>query len=226
MTRLNRTRTTLALATAIALAALATAVADFGIYGNNFGSKGEFKEISRSGGGKACDRRYREKAKSMVASVRKGNRTCSFRPPVQGDGPLPNHTVTVEGKVLKKTKKSVRGGAFLTVTVRSGGGDVGYELRIFPKKKRFQLLRTPGGAGFPVTGRDKAVKGINDRNNLRLAARGAKVTAVANGKQLASVDDANPAQVSGAKIRFGMGNRKDKSKPVVATFKRVAVAVP
>jgi hypothetical protein len=227
MTRLSPKGTVLALAVAIVLiAGLATASADFGVYGNDFGSRGEFKEIIRSGGGKACDRRYRKKSKSMVASVRRGRTTCSFRPPVQGDGELPNHTVTVDGKILKRTKKSVRGGAFLEVTVRAGGGGTGYSLRVFPKKHRFELRRTPGSSGFPVDGRDKAIKGINDRNELRVIARGAKVTAEVNGKEVAAVDDANPGQVGGSKVRFAVGNRKRKSKAVIATFKRVGVAVP
>jgi hypothetical protein len=213
-------------ATTLLVAGLATAYADFGVYSNDFGSRGEFKEIIRSGGGKACDRRYRKKSKSMVASVTRGQTTCSFRPPVQGDAPLPNYTVTVDGKVLKKTPKSIRGGAFVEVTVRAGRGDVGYSLRVFPHKHRFELRRTPGGAGFPVRGDDKAIKRINERNALTLAARGATITATVNGKQIAGVDDANPGQVAGSKVRFGVGNRKRKSKRVIATFKRVGVAVP
>lgn len=217
----------LALVAAIVMiAGLATAFADFGVYGNDFGSRGEFKEIIRAGGGKACDRHWRKKGKSMVASVRQGKRTCSFRPPVQGDGPLPNYTATVESKIIKRTPKSVRGGAFVQVTVRAGRGDVGYSLRVFPKKHRFELRRTPGGSGFPVEGRNKAIKRVNERNQLRLMAKGAKITALVNGKELASVDDSNPAQVQGSKIRFGVGNRKQKSKPIIATFQRVGVAVP
>jgi hypothetical protein len=208
------------------IAGLGTAFADFGVYANDFGSRTEFKEIIRSGGGKACDRRYRKQSNSMVASVRRANTTCSFRPPVQGDGELPNHSVTLDGKILKKTVKSVRGGAFLEVTVRAGAGDTGYSLRVFPKKHRFELRRTPSGDGFPVRGKNKAIKGIDDRNLLRIAARGAKISASVNGTELAVVDDVNPGQVLGTKIRFSVGNAKQKSKPVVATFKRIAVAVP
>ena len=227
MTRLSPTRTVLPLAAAIVLiAGLATAFADFGVYGNDFGSKAEFKEIIRSGGGNACDRHWRKKGKSMVAAVRKGKRTCSFRPPVQGDGPLPNYSATVEGKILKRTDKDVRGGAFIEVTVRAGRRDVGYTLRVLPKKHRFELRREPGGNDFPVEGRDKAIKRINERNQLRLIARGARITAIVNGKEIASVDDSNPAQVAGEKIRFAMGNRKSRNQPVVATFQRVGVAVP
>ena len=227
MTRLRPTRIVLAISTVtVMVTGLATAFADVTVYQNDFGSRGEFKEIIRSGGGKACDRRYRKKSNTMVASVHRGRTTCSFRPPVQGDGELPNHNISLDGKILKKTPKSVRGGAFIEVTVRAGGGGTGYSLRVFPNKRRFELRRTPGGAGFPVDGKDKAIKRINERNTLRLTARGARITAEVNGKELAGVDDANPGQVAGSKIRFGVGNRKQKSKPVIATFKRVGVAVP
>ena len=227
MTALRPTRTVLALSAAIVMiAGLATAFADFTVYQNDFGSKAEFKEIYRSGGAKACDRRFRHKSKSMVASVMRGKTTCSFRPPVQGDSELPNHTMTVEGKILKKTAKSVRGGAFLEVTVRAGGEGGGYTLRVLPHKHRFELQRTPGGTEFPVVGRDKAINRVNELNTLSLTARGAKITASVNGKELASVDDSNPGQVLGTKVRFSVGNAKQKAKPVVATFRRVAVAVP
>jgi hypothetical protein len=227
MTSLRPTRTVLALCAAIVtIAGAAVAFAEFTVYQNDFGSKAEFKEIYKSGGAKACDRRFRKQSKSMVASVHRGKTTCSFRPPVQGDGELPNHIATLEGKILKRTPKSMRGGAFIEVTLRAGGAGSGYTLRVIPGKRRFELQRSPGGEGFPVEGRDRAIKGVHDRNTLRLVARGAKITAVVNGKELAVIDDPNPAQVPGTKVRFAVGNAKQKSKPVIATFKRVAVAVP
>jgi nucleoside-triphosphatase THEP1 len=227
MTRPPLTRSVPALAAAIVMiAGLATASAAFTVYQNDFGSKGEFKEVFKSGGAKACDRRYRKQSKTMVASVHRGKTTCSFRPPVQGDGELPNHIATLDGKILKKTPKAMRGGAFIELTVRAGGAGSGYTLRVIPNKRRFELQRTPGSEQFPTVGRDKAINRVNERNALRLTARGAKITASVNGKEVATVDDTNPAQVLGTKVRFAVGNAKQKSKPVVATFKRVAVAVP
>ena len=54
----------------------------------------------------------------------------------------------------------MRGGAFIELTVRAGGGGVGYTLRVFPHKHRFELLRGPGGAGFPVRGKSNAIKRV------------------------------------------------------------------
>jgi hypothetical protein len=227
MRNLKLTRSAVAVAAAVLLtAALGTAIAAVTVYDNGFSNRTEFKEIIKSGGGKRCDRSFRKKGKSMRAAVKRSPTTCSFRPPVQGDAELPNHDVRVGGKLLKKTEKGLRGGAFVEVTVRAGGGGVGYTLRIFPHKKRFELRRGPSGGEFPVRGKSNAIKRVNKRNQLRLIASGAGIRAMVNGKDLARVEDSNPGQVSGAKIRFAVGSLKERQGSVVATFKKVAVAVP
>ncbi len=225
------TRKGLALALALAGAALVTAAVGFAVaavtvYDNNFSSRAEYKEMIKSGGGKRCERKFRSKSKAMLASVKRSPTTCSFRAPVQGDNELPNHDVKLTGKVLKKTRGSLRGGAFLELTVRAGGGGIGYSLRVFPHKQRFELLRGPAGNGFPVKGKSNAIKKVNQPNQLRLVASGSEVRALVNGEEIAKVDDANPGQVSGAKVRFGVGSQKDKKGNVAATFKKLAVAVP
>jgi hypothetical protein len=224
----TRSTRVIAVALATALAAAATAAAGgVTVYQNDFSSRAEFGEIAKSGGGKRCDRRYRKKSKAMRASVQRGPTTCSFRAPVQGDGELPNHVGNVDGKILESTPNSVRGGAFIEISLRSGGGGVGYTLRVFPEKKRFELIRGPeGGGGFPAEGRSAEIKPINKRNKLRLRAVGAEIVAAVNGEELASVTDDAPGQVSGRKVRFGVGNEKQSGKEVAAVFKRVSVGVP
>jgi hypothetical protein len=229
MTKLRQTTTALALAaaaTALLGAGITTALASVTVYSNDFGSQARYNEIVRAGGGKRCDRSYRKKSQAMRASVKVSPTTCSFRPPVQGDKELPNHQVTVEGKILKETPKSIRRAAFIEVTVRAGGGNTGYSLRVFPGRKRFEFTRGPDGGGFPTVGKSGAIKGINERNALRLAATGAKITASVNGKEVAAAEDGNPGQVAGTKVRFAIGSNSKKRKDTVGTFKRVAVAVP
>lgn len=210
------------------LLALSAAVANGAVtvYSNDFSSKSEFREIKKSGGGKRCDRSYRKKQKAMRAAVKRNPTTCSFRPPVAGDGEVPNHDVLVDAKILKQTPKELQGGAFVEVAVRAGGGPVGYVLRVFPKRERYELEREPSGSGFPARGKNRAIKPVNKRNKLRLAATGAEVRAFVNGREVAKMTDQNPGQVSGRKIRFAVGSRKDKRGSVAATFKRVGVAVP
>ena len=88
------------------------------------------------------------------------------------------------------------------------------------------MRKSARGGGFPVEGKSNAIKKLDQRNKLRLVAQGARVTAYANGKELASVADGNPGQVSGAKVRFAVGSEKQKKGNVAATFKKLVVAVP
>jgi ribosomal protein S8E len=220
-------RTLFAGAVALMLALGAgVAVGAVTLYSNDFSRRGDFEDIVRSGGGKRCDKKYREKSEVMVASVEVSPATCSFRTPVQGDDELPNYTVAVEGKVIKKTPKSLRAGTFLEISARAGGGDTGYKLQVFPRKRRFELEREPQGNGFPERGKSDAIKGINERISLRLAVEGARVTAFVNGKEVAMVTDNNTGQVQGRKIRFAIGSQKESRKDVVGTFKRISVSVP
>ena len=59
----------------------------------------------------------------------------------------------------------MRGGAFIELTVRAGGGGVGYTLRVFPQKKRFELRRGPGRRRVPAQGKSDAINKINERND-------------------------------------------------------------
>ena len=224
--RRNILRIALAALVAGCVALAGTALADVVVYNNDFSTQGAFRDIVRSGGGKRCDKKYREKSKVMLASVKKTPTTCSFRPPVQGDDELPNQGVAVEGKILKATPKAVRSSSFIEVTVRAGGGGTGYSFRIFPQRKRYELDRGPAGGGFPATGKSDAIKKINERNRIQILATGAQLRALVNGKEVAKLNDSNPGQVQGRKVRFAIGSRSDKDKTVVGTFKRVAVSVP
>jgi hypothetical protein len=215
-----------ALAAGCLLGGGATALAEVTVYDNDFSTQGRYDEIVRSGGGKRCDRKYREKSKVLLASVKKSPANCSFRPPVQGDDELANHEITIDAKILKKTAKPARDGAFFEVTVRAGGKGTGYSLRIFPERQRFELRRGPDGSGFPVVGKNKAIKKTNSRNTIDLTATGAEIVATVNGKELARVSDANPGAVEGRKVRFAIGNQSKADDKTVGTFKEVAVSVP
>jgi hypothetical protein len=218
--------TILALVAALLAVGAATALAEVTVYSNDFSSRHRFNEIATSGGGKRCSHKYRAKSKAMLAAVKKSPGTCAFKPPVYGDDVLPNQTFSVDAKILKRTPKSVRGGSFIEVILRAGGGKTGYSLRIFPQKQRFELRRGPSGSGFPSDGKSKAIHKINQRNKVVLIAKGAQIIARVNGKDLTTMTDINPGAVVGRKLRFAVGSQANKDKKVVATFKRVAVAVP
>ena len=224
-----RTLTTRAILLLAALAALglaASALAGVTVYKNNFSSKREAKEL-RHAEGKHCQKRWRRKARNLRVNVKKGPDVCGYRPPVEGDTAGPDHDFQAKMKLLKATPKGVRDGAYLAVAVRSGK-NAGYELRVFPTKHKFQLLRGPsgGGSGFPAQGKSEAVNGINKPNVLRLKAVNAKVIARVNGTRVARVTDSNPAQVDGRKLEFLVGHRRHVAKPVSATVDDLKLQVP
>jgi hypothetical protein len=231
MTHRTPSRARLIAATSALFAALlaATALASVSVYDNDFSSRSEVKELKKSGG-KQCARKFVQKGakRTMRVTVKAGPATCSLRPPVQADGALPDHELRVDAKIAKSTAKSARKGAFLGASLRVGGNGIGYLLRVFPETGRFKLTRVPGGGGgdFPADGTSEAIAGVGKKNTLRLSAEGATVRAVINGTEVAQVTDSDPGAVSGRKLRFAVGNDKQTGKAVVATVKKVTVAVP
>lgn len=222
-----RSRLAFAGLAALVVGALAATAHAITVYSNDFASEAEYNQIVRSGGGKQCQRRYREGQKTMLTSIKRGPATCAYKAPVQGDNELPNHALGVDAKILPSTPKSVRDGAFVELTLRAGGSGIGYTLRVFPQKRKFELVRGPqGGSEFPASGKDKSIKPVGDRNRLSLVTQGARVIASANGKELANVVDNDPGQVTGRKVRFAIGAAKKSGKDVIAVVKTINVGVP
>jgi ribosomal protein S8E len=223
-----RTSPAVALLAAVLAVGLGTAAALAGVtvYKNNFSGKAEAKELEHAEG-KHCDKRWRKKAKSLRVAVMRGPEVCGYRPPVEGDSDRPDHDFQAKAKLLRRTPKSTRRGAYLAIAVRVGK-NAGYELRAFPKKHKFALRRSPsgGGGGFPADGTSSAIKGVNKRNVLRLRAVGDKVTARVNGTKVAEVTDSNPGKVDGRKLEVAVGHKKNSRKPVLATLDDLKLQVP
>lgn len=220
-----RTRLALVGAVGLSIAFAASAAGLVSVYSNNLASKSQYRELSRAGGGdRGCHRTYRSGAETMRVSV-SGSRLCAYSPPVQGDGPRPDHDFAVDGRILKGTPKRVRKAAYLAILVRVGRGD-NYELQVRPKSKRFKLIRNPDGAEFPVSGESRDIGGVGERNKLRIRAEGSAVTAYVNGKRLARVTDPDAADFNGTKLAFGAGSRRNADNGPVATFDRIRVRVP
>jgi hypothetical protein len=222
-----KTRAAIAFA-ALAAAGLvaATALAGVTVYKNTFSHKGQAKQL-RHVEGKHCKRGFKKRAGKVQINVTKGPDACGYRPPIQGDTDGPDHAFQAKAKFLKDTPKGIRSDAYVAVTVRSGKS-AGYELRVFPVKHKFRLVRSPSGGGgdFPAKGRSSAIKGFNKPNVLNLKAVGSKVTARVNGTKVAKATDSNPAQVGGRKVEVAIGNGKHTSKTVSATIDDLKLQVP
>jgi hypothetical protein len=219
-------RAVLAVAALVAAAAVPTAIAGVTVYKNNLSRKSDAREL-RHADGKHCKREFLKQAGRLRIDVTRGPELCGYRPPVEGDTDGPDHSLQAKVKFLRETPKRIRDGAYAAVAVRSGKSS-GYELRVFPVKHRFRLVRSPSGGGseFPATGKSDAIKGFNKPNVLLLKAVGSKVIAAVNGTKIVKATDSNPAQVGGRKLELGIGHGKRSKKDVAGTIDSLKVQVP
>lgn len=195
------------------------------VYSNGFNSRQSAKALRAADAGKRCERGWQKKRDQVRVTLKRAPGVCTYRPPVQGDGPRPDHRFQAKGKISKNTHKNVRGGAYLTVSVRVGGGDR-YELRVFPRGRRYVLRRQPSGGGFPATGTNPEIGKIGRKNRVLLAATGNEIRAKVNGATLATVTDGNASQLDGRRLEFGIGSEADTKRNTVGAFSKIAVSVP
>jgi hypothetical protein len=214
------------LAGALVLTLTATAFGLVDVYKNSFSTKGGFKEIKFTGSGRSsCDRDWAKKRKMSKITVKKAPKTCRYAPPVRATAPQPRHQFEGLARLSKQTHSSVRGDAYVAVAVRVGGGNR-YELRVFPRERRFELIRQPSGAGFPVDGMSSDIKGMAKLNKLRLRAFGNRIKAWVNGAEVADVNDGSTGQVNGRALEFSVGNEGDSGRNTVGLFQRLKLSIP
>jgi hypothetical protein len=217
-----------ALAVVAALAVASLAFATVTIYKESFARKGSVRALSQFSGGKRCAIAHHRKSRTLRVRVLRRDVLCAYRPPVVADSAVPDHEINVAVRLAKKqTPRAVRRKSYVAVLLRVDKNSH-YQFRVFPHSGRYELLRVPngGGGGFPVTGKSDAVKGIDATNKVRLRAFGARIEAFVNGTRLADVTDADPGQVDGRRIAFGVGSLKDVKGGPLAVFKSVNVRVP
>lgn len=210
-----------ALALLTAMAALA--FASVRVYKNDFKSEGAAKQLELSG--KGCNAEVRGKKGQLGVSTAEGGTRCRLRLPVRGDGPRPDHIVRVATKLLPKTPDNVRKNVYLAVTAREGGGGY-YELRVYPERRKYTLVRRPEDQGFPVTGKDREVGKTGEKNKLTLRAIDAEVTAKVNKAPLLAATDPAPADLEGTRISLVVGQEGGSNDGAAVWFANLSVGVP
>lgn len=218
---MKRIALTFAAVATLMVASLATAA--ISVYKTSFSTRSEYASVERlSGGPAACKRSWRGK-KSVGVVVKGGEADCALSTPVEGDSRQPDHTVKATAVVTKGTDKKVRDSVYVGVAVRASSRG-GYELRIFPKARRYQLLRDG-----QVLDEDRVgeIEALDEKNRLQIAALGKTVTAKVNGKMLTEFRDKNAEQVDGRLTAITYGDRKrSKRAEGVAFFDKLKVQVP
>ena len=214
----------LAIASLLALGVFA-AVA-FGavrVYQNDFKSANDAKELDLSG--KGCEAEVRGNKGQLGVRTSKGGSRCRLRLPVIGDAERPDHIVDVEAKLLPKTPEQIRKKVYVGVTVREGGGGY-YELRVFPEKRKFDLVRRPAGDGFPINGKDNEIGKTGDKNKLTLRALGDVVSGKINKAVVEEFADPDAGALVGSKISVVLGQEGSSSEGASVWFKDLRVSVP
>jgi len=214
------------LAATIIAAVAAVALPAYGavtVYKNNFSSKADFAAVTKQGGKKKkCKRSWRNKS-ALGVTTKGGKQNCALKTLVESDSVRADLTVIVNAKVTESTDKAARKGAYVGVSVRSSRKE-GYVFRVFPKTRKWELLKN---RVVVQKGDDKAVKGMKKVNKLQISSRGDTVIGKVNGKQQVSYKDPAPDEVEGLGTGLVHGiSRKVKKKQAVAFFDKLKVGVP
>jgi len=214
----------LAIASLLALGVFAAvALGAVRIYQNDFKGANDAKELDLSG--KGCKAEVRGNKGQLGVTTAKGGSRCRLRLPVIGDAERPNHIVDVEAKLLPKTPEKIRDKVYVAVTVREGGGGY-YELRVFPEKRKFSLVRRPAGDGFPISGKDKEIGKTGDKNKLTIRALGDVVSGKINKAVVEEFADPEAGALVGSKISIVLGQEGSSKDGAAIWFKDLRVSVP
>lgn len=199
---------------------------DVQVYSNSFPHKAATGDLQKVDGGRECARAWVKSQRQVALEIGGDDVRCVFATPVRGDSAQPAHEIAVEATVPKGPPKSVRDDLAIVVGVRAGG-TAGYELRIVPAMRAWELDREPTGAGFPQQGSDQAIEGMGATNEIALQAFGGQVTAWVNGKVLVNgfVDSAT-GQVEGRGTTLGFVTGPGVKEDVRATFDDLEVSIP
>jgi hypothetical protein len=151
------------LAVGLLVCAVASA-ALIGIYRNGMESLGQRSQLVKLSGAN-CARAGANGA--MRVTLGKKTAACSFRTPVLGR----DLEIAATERLLSGTPENLQRKAFLGLELRAGGG-AKYQLLVFPRQRKAQLIKVTGeGTKYlAIAKNEKAIKGINEANVLRLRA--------------------------------------------------------
>jgi hypothetical protein len=226
-----KTRFSALLVAVLAGALVTTALAGgamIGIYRNGLDSLAQRKQLVKLSG-RSCAR----EAGAGLVKVTVGKRTsaCSFRTPVLGR----DLEIAATERLLSGTPKALQNAGYLGLELRAGGG-AKYELLVFPKQRKTQLIRIVGRETeyLAVARNQSAVVGVNKANVLRLRAvnattgpdRGqAQISAYVGKTLVGEAVDAAAGDLSGRASTVSFGATKN-AKGLVASVEDVVVRVP
>lgn len=200
-----------------------------------FSSAGEVSSFYKVAG-KKCKRKWR-KHKSLGVNVGAKTKRCVLRSSVVGDSsdPGPDQEMAAAVNLAAPTPAKLRPRIYLGVAVRQND-QTGYELRVRPSARKWQVLRDPRGTAGPTViaaGTGKFIRqGVGVRNVLTLRAfdygsNAVSLLAKVNRKKVFSSKDSNPDIPNGRRTVLTIGAKgRASANRAVGSFDNVAIRVP
>jgi hypothetical protein len=192
------------------------------IYRNDFRSGGQAHQLS-SIGNHHCNKQVNGGNLKIVATHTPN--ICNYRLPVEADGPKSNLDLQADFKLGKETDARLRKSSRFGFRMRANGLKKYYELRVFPKKHKYVLRRSPDGDKFPVSGTSKAIKPVGHFTTVQMRTFGHQVVVYFEGKKVAEVNDPDPSDLPGGQLEVFAGSGRHSSKDAVFQLDDVRVSV-
>ncbi len=192
------------------------------VYTNNFNSAGRAHQLIA-----LHTHHCRKGVKSGSLKIKVGHNpnVCSYKLPVEADASKSNLDLQADFKLGKETPAHLRKSSRFGFRMRANGTKKYYELRVFPKKHKFVLLRSPKGDRFPVQGKSKKIKPVGRFTTLQMRTFGHEVLVYVEGKKVAEVNDPDPGDLPGGQLQVFAGVGKHSTKHGIFQLENVRVSV-
>jgi len=200
-----------------------------------FATQGDVAAFSNANAGSKCTRKWRDQM-ALGVLVGAGTNACMMRTSVVADSSdvAPDQIISAVvafggGGTAKLQKKAFQG-----VAVRQSD-TAGYELRVLPVARKWQVFRDPKGDAGPTllaSGSGKFIKTGRKANNIALRAfdfGGAETSLVANvnGRAVVTTTDTGMDQPDGRRSAVTVGVKgTGTGTGIVGAFDDVTVQVP
>ncbi len=232
-----RTKLTALIAACGATAALAAAAfgAPIPVALYAFATQGDVDAFSKGLGAK-CVKKWSQN-KQMGITVGPGTNTCQFRSSVVGDSTDPGSDteVTATAVLGANTPRTLQKKGFVGIGTRVSES-AGWELRVRPVAKSWQLFRDAKGVGTGPelyrSGKGKFIRGIGKQNVILLrtfdfGGNNTQILVGVNGKTVVTASDATATQPDGRRSVVTTGAKgTGPASGVTGIFDNVAIKVP
>lgn len=200
----------------------------------SFQGQGDVQAFQRVTGA-SCKRKWRQ-GKAMAVVVGRGTNSCAFRSSVVADSSdtSPDQDLSATAALGAKAPRKLRKKGYAGLAVRSSD-TAGYELRVLPFARKWQLLRDPKGPAGPTViavGRGKPVRPRTKPNAMQLRAfdYGAptvRLFGVVNRKTVVALTDSGADKPDGRRTAVITGRKGvGPGTGLTGIFDNVAVRVP